>query len=365
MNDEQDELSRLRDRIDSIDRQILKNISERAQCAQQLAAVKLKNRANSDVTFYRPEREAQVLREIMDVNPGPLRDEEVARLFRELMSACLALENPMKIAFLGPAGTFTHAATLKHFGGSVNTLPHQTIEEVFREVEAGAAHYGVVPVETSSEGIISHTLDVFVNSPLTICGEVQVRSHYYLLAPPAVRSEDIQTIYSKDSGFSNCRHWLDNNWSAVERISLASYEQAAKTALEQEHSAVVAGEVCASLFGLTELAGNIENHPNQIARYLVLGRDLVAPSGNDRTSVIVTIKDEPVALYRMLVPFYQHGLSLTRLDSRPALSGERRYHFFIDFSGHWDSPAVQEAIKQLSTEVLDVRHLGSYPLGVL
>jgi len=367
MNDEQAELHQLRAKIDRIDRDILKAMSERAECAQLVAKVKLRNRSvEDDVVFYRPEREAQVLRDIMELNQGPLSNEEVARLFRELMSACLALESPLKIAYLGPAGTFTHAATLKHFGESVVAMPHQGIGDVFREVEAGSTHYGVVPVETSNEGMINHTLDEFVNSPLSICGEVQIRTHYHLLAPKGVDGNQVNELCSKDSAFASCRHWLDEHWPNVKRSVATSYEAAATTALvEGSRTAIVAGEVCAKLFGLQRLAGNIENRPNQIARYLVIGKDRITTSGNDRTSVMVTIKDEPGALYRMLEPFYKHGLSLTRLDSRPALSGEHRYHFFIDFTGHWDSAEIQAAINELSGVVLDVRLLGSYPLGVL
>ncbi len=365
MSDEQVELSKLRDRIDAIDGQLLALISERAQCAQQVAEVKLKNRSYKEVIFYRPEREAQVLRKIMESNPGPLSDEEVARLFREVMSACLALERPLRVAYLGPVGTFTHEAAIKHFGQSVHALPHQAIDEVFREVEAGTAQYGVVPVETSNEGLISHTLDVFVNSPLNICGEVQIRTHYHLLASKMTPVEDISVIYSKSDTFANCRQWLDENWPGVERVSVSTYEEAAETAAKQKNAAALAGKICEELFELSRLAGNIEDRPNQIARYLIVGKDRIPPSGNDRTTILVTIKDEPGSLYRMLGPFYLHGLSLTRLDSRPASSGERRYHFFIDFSGHWDEPEVAEVIAELGKEVLDIRHLGSYPLGVL
>ena len=363
MSVDQDELRELRDRIDGIDRKILKYISERAHCAQLVAKVKLNSPDSQDVVFYRPEREAQVLRDIMSLNPGPLKDEEIARLFRELMSACLALESPLRVAFPGPGGTFAHAATLKHFGHSVFALPHRAIDEVFREVEAGTAHYGVVPVETSNEGVITNTLDAFINSPLNICGEVQIHTHYHLLHSPETAVEDIQVLYSKASAFSNCHRWLDENWPAAQRVSLTSYEAAAVETAKNKSSAAIAGEICTQLFGLHSLAGNIEDRPNRIARYLVIGKVFVTPSGADRTSVLVTIKDEPGALYRMLGPFYEHGLSLTRLDSRPALSGSRRYHFFIDFTGHWHDPKIQEAITQLSTEVLDIRHLGSYPLG--
>ncbi|WP_020406770.1 prephenate dehydratase [Hahella ganghwensis] len=365
MANEKVELSKLRDRIDQIDRQLLELISERARCAQSVAEVKLSSGSQGDVVFYRPEREAQVLRKVMELNSGPLSDEEVARLFREVMSACLALENPLHIAYLGPEGTFTHAAALKHFGHSVVTLPHAAIDEVFREVDAGTAHYGVVPVETSSEGMINHTLDVFVNSPLNICGEVQIRTHYHLLISPVTQAEDVEVIYSQASSLASCRQWLDEKWPGAQRVAVSSHEEAVTLAAKQKNAAAIAGEHCIGLFGVKSLAGNIEDRPNQVARFLVIGRESIAPSGNDRTSVLITIKDEPGALYRMLGAFYKHSLSLTRLDSRPALSGEQRYHFFIDFSGHWHDENVVAAIQELSSVVLDVRHLGSYPLGVL
>ncbi|ABC31671.1 Prephenate dehydratase [Hahella chejuensis KCTC 2396] len=365
MTTEQTELARLRERIDQIDRQLLALICERAKCAQSVAEVKMRGNSGQDVVFYRPEREAQVLRKIMHENPGPLSDEEVARLFREVMSACLALEAPLHIAFLGPEGAFTHAAALKHFGHSGVCLPHYAIDEVFREVEAGSAHYGVVPVETSNEGVISHTLDVFVNSPLLICGEVEVRTHHFLIAPEQVDAADIKVVYSLAQSFSLCRQWLDERWPGVERIAVPSHADAVKRASERQDAAAVAGEHCARLYGMKVLAKNIEDHPDQIARYLIIGKNSAPPSGDDKTSLMVTIRDEPGALYKMLGVFHRQNLSLTRIDSRPALSGARRYHFFVDFIGHKDLPEVGAAIQELSRDALDVRCLGSYPKGVL
>ncbi|WP_328184703.1 chorismate mutase, partial [Marinobacter sp. OP 3.4] len=222
MSDEQTRLAELRDRIDSLDQQIMDLISERATCAQEVAHVKTSANSGEDVFFYRPEREAQVLRRIKDSNPGPLADEEMARLFREIMSACLALEQPMRIAFLGPAGTFTQAAALKHFGHSVISVPMPAIDAVFREVESGAAQYGVVPVENSTEGMINHTLDMFMSSPLKICGEVQLRIHHHLMRSPDSGDQPLTRIYSHQQSFAQCRQWLDAHQYGVERVTVSS-----------------------------------------------------------------------------------------------------------------------------------------------
>ena len=226
MTDEKARLAELREQIDRIDRQIMDLISARARCAQEVANVKLAANPGQDVVFYRPEREAQVLRRIKTSNPGPLPDEEMARLFREIMSACLALEKPMHIAFLGPVGTFTQAAALKHFGHSVISVPLPAIDAVFREVESGAAHYGVVPVENSTEGMINHTLDMFMSSPLKICGEVQLRIHHHLLVSPKHRDEAITRIYSHQQSFAQCRQWLDTHRYGIERVTVSSNAEA-------------------------------------------------------------------------------------------------------------------------------------------
>lgn len=371
--DEQARLSELRNQIDSLDQQIMTLINERARCAQEVAHVKMAARPDEDVFFYRPEREAQVLRRIKDENPGPLSGEEVARLFREIMSACLALEKPMHIAFLGPEGTFTQSAALKHFGHSVVSVPLPAIDAVFREVESGAAHYGVVPVENSTEGMINHTLDMFMSSPLNICGEVQLRIHHHLLAgdqtdgtvddKPA--ADTITRIYSHQQSFAQCRQWLDAHWHGVERVAVSSNAEAAKRAAQEPGTAAIAGDMAAELYGLHHLASTIEDRPDNTTRFLIVGREVVGPSGHDKTSILVSMRNNPGALYRLLEPFHRRNLSLTRIETRPSPSGTWAYVFYIDFEGHADEPQAKAVLEEIEAEAVELKRLGSYPIGVL
>ncbi len=359
-------LAELRAQIDSIDRQILALVSDRARCAQRVAEVKQREPGGEDaVVFYRPEREAQVLRRIMEQNPGPLKDEEMARLFREIMSACLALEKPVTAAFAGDEGNFAHEATLKHFGRSVVARAHPGVEDVFRAVEAGAVHYGVVPVETSREGVLGPTLDVFLRSRLRICGEVQVRTHHHLLRAAEAEGEAPRRLFSLPSVFSSCRLWLDEHLPLIERLPVTTYAEAARRARDEPGAAAIAGGHCAECFGLRIGAHNIEDYPDQTARYLVIGQQRIPLSGKDKTSMLVTIRNEPGALYKMLEPLYRHGVSLSRIDSRPSPLGERRCHFFIDVLGHEEHPGFQQAMQDIERNVLDIRLLGAYPEAVL
>ncbi|MGP4845952.1 prephenate dehydratase [Marinobacter sp. 1Y8] len=365
MTDEQTRLAELRDEIDSLDQQIMGLISARAACAQEVAHVKMAARPDEDVFFYRPEREAQVLRKIKSQNPGPLSGEEMARLFREIMSACLALEKPMHIAFLGPEGTFTQSAALKHFGHSVVSVPLPAIDAVFREVESGAAHYGVVPVENSTEGMINHTLDMFMSSPMKICGEVQLRIHHHLLAAENVEPASIVRIYSHQQSFAQCRQWLDTHWHGVERVAVSSNAEAARRAAAEPGTAAIAGDMAAELYGLRKLAATIEDRPDNTTRFLIIGREQVTPSGHDKSSILVSMRNKPGALYQLLEPFHRHGLSLTRIETRPSPSGTWAYVFYIDFEAHFDDPQVQAVLKEVDAEAVELKRLGSYPIGVL
>ncbi len=365
MSDEASALGALRQRIDQLDEQIQELINERAECAKQVAEVKLRDKSEADAVFYRPEREAQVLRRVMERNRGPLSNEEMARLFREIMSACLALEKPLRISFLGPAGTFTQAAALKHFGHSVNTAPVATIAEVFREVEAGAAQYGVAPIENSTEGMINHTLDMFLTSPLKICGEVQLRIHHHLLVGPGVDMSKVKRIYSHQQSLGQCRQWLDAHWPTIERVAVSSNAEAARRAAKEPDSAAIAGDMAAEQYGLTAVARNIEDRPDNTTRFLIVGRERVGRSGHDKTSILVSTKNRPGALYSLLEPFHRLGISLTRIETRPSPTGAWTYVFFIDFEGHVDDPVVQQALQEISGNAVELKLLGSYPLGVL
>lgn len=356
-------ISDLRSKIDNIDEQIQRLINERASIAQQVAIVK-KHHENHPI-FYRPEREAQVLKAVMARNTGPLSGEKMARLFREIMSVCLELEAPQKVAFLGPIGTFTHAATLKHFGKAATTVPLATITDVFREVEAGSAMYGVVPVENSSEGVVNHTLDAFLGSNLKIIGEVELPIHHNFLVAEHTKVDSLSRIYSHQQSLAQCRHWLDVNFPNVERVAVSSNGEAAKRLQNEWHSAAIAGDVAVAEYGLHKLYENIEDNPNNTTRFLIIGHEPVAPSGQDKTSIVVSSPDRAGALIEILEPLKKHGVSMTSIETRPERPNKWAYVFFIDMNGHIDEDNVKMAIDDISKLVKDVRVLGSYPKAVL
>lgn len=360
------ELQALRVRIDSLDHKILELISERARCAQEVGRVKVEGLAEGETAvFYRPEREAQVLKRIMDLNQGPLDNEEMARLFREIMSACLALEQPLQVAYLGPEGTFSHAAALKHFGQSVKARPMAAIDEIFREVAAGAVSYGVVPVENSTEGAINHTLDSFLEHDIVICGEVELRIHHHLLVGENTKTDHITRVYSHAQSLAQCRKWLDAYYPNVERVAVASNAEAAKRVKGEWSSAAIAGDMAASLYGLTIHAEKIEDRPDNSTRFLIIGSRAVPASGDDKTSVIVSVSNKPGALHELLIPFHENGVDLTRIETRPSRSGKWSYVFFIDFMGHEDDPLVKDVLEKIVNQSTGVKVLGSYPKAVL
>ncbi|KPJ93633.1 MAG: prephenate dehydratase [Gammaproteobacteria bacterium SG8_11] len=359
---ESEKLQALRKRINELDEKIQQLISERGLVAKEVADAKLAS--GSATAFYRPEREAQVLRSVIERNQGPFGDEEIARLFREIMSACLALEQPMTIAYLGPEGTFTQAAALKHFGHSVSTLPMAAIDEVFREVESGTADYGVVPVENSTEGVVNHTLDMFMRSALKICGEVDIRVHQNLLSKNTDLAA-INTVYSHQQSFAQCREWLDTHLPGVERITVKSNAEAARIASEQAGTAAIASEVAARLYDLTIVKANIEDDPDNTTRFLVIGKNPTPPSGADKTTLLVSARNKPGALWLLLQPFAETNISLTRIESRPSRVGMWEYVFFIDIDGHADDPRIAAALHKLEQESSMLKILGSYPKAVL
>ncbi|MDH5778044.1 MAG: prephenate dehydratase [Gammaproteobacteria bacterium] len=357
-----EELKKLRDRIDGLDEEIQRLISERATVAETVA--KTKRETGDDSEFYRAEREAEVLRKIKERNTGPLSDDEIARLFREIMSACLALEQKLTIAFLGPDGTFTQTAALKHFGHSVSTLPMATIADVFNEVETGSASYGVVPIENSTEGIISHTLDQFITSELQVCGEVELRIHHCLMGTDEDLSK-VKKIYSHRQSLGQCRRWLDNNLQGIERQEVNSNAEAAKLAAKEKGAVAIAGETAAELYGLKILAKNIEDEVNNTTRFLVVGHRVTPPSGKDKTSLLLLTDNKPGALYRILEPLARNNVSMTRIESRPSGQGMWNYVFFVDVEGHRSEPKLSKALEELSESASKVKILGSYPQAVL
>lgn len=362
MSSEEQKLAEIRDRIDAIDEQIQDLLNERAKAAQDVAHIKLAS--DPQAVFYRPEREAQVLRKVKKRNTGLLDGEAMAWLFREIMSACLALEMPLKIAFLGPEGTFTQSAALKHFGHAVSAVPMAAISDVFQEVESGSCHYGVVPVENSSEGVVNHTLDMFLNSPLQICGEVTLRIHHNLLGKQADLSK-LRVVYSHQQSLSQCRGWLDRHLPHVERVAVGSNADAAKRAAESEGVAAIAGMTAAELYGLQVLAPNIEDEPGNTTRFLVIGNQTVPASGEDKTSLLLSTRNEAGGLHRLLLPLAEHGISMTRIESRPSRRGNWDYVFFVDINGHRDDPEVSKALAALKAQAGMYKELGSYPKAVL
>lgn len=352
----------LRDKIDALDLQIMQAISDRAKCAQQVADVK---KEQGDKAYYKPEREAQVLRHIMETNAGPLDNEEMARLFRQIMSACLALEQPVKVAFLGPEGTFTQEAALKHFGDSAISVPLAAIDEVFREVLAGSCNYGVVPVENSTEGVVSHTLDSFMDSSLKICGEVELRIHQNFLTGPNTNKDSISRVYSHAQSLAQCRQWLNSKYPNIERVAVSSNAEAAKRVQGEWNSAAIAGDISCQLYDLEKLWDKIEDNPDNSTRFLIIGREEVPLSGDDRTSIVVSVHNKPGALHDLLEPFRRNNVDMTRLESRPSRSSKWSYVFFIDFAGHIEDAPVAAVLQELKSDVADLKVLGSYPRAVL
>ncbi|QIB64671.1 prephenate dehydratase [Kineobactrum salinum] len=367
------DLNQVRADIDAIDRDIQALITRRAECAQRVAQIKLaemlaarsRGEPVTEVNYYRPEREAQVLQRIIERDRGPLGGTTVAHIFREIMSACLALERPLQVAYLGPEGTFTQAAALKHFGHAAICVPQHTIDAVFAEVQSGDCNYGVVPVENSTEGMVSHTLDSFMDSPLKISGEVEMRIGHHLLVAAATPSESVTRICAHQQALAQCRNWLDLHWPLVPREAVSSNGEAARLAATTPGVAAVAGDMAAELYQLEILAEHIEDYPDNTTRFLVIGREEVPPSGRDKTSLIVSSRNKPGALFSLLDPFRRAGVSLTRIDTRPSRTEKWAYVFFIEFEGHLQDDNVRGIVAELEEQSILLKPLGSYPQAVL
>jgi len=352
-----DKLKHFRVQIDLIDDELLKLVNQRAALAQQIGHLK-----NSDIVL-RPEREAQILQRMKDNNPGPLSAQSVTQLFTEVMSHCRALEAPLSVAYLGPEGTFTEAAALKRFGSAILGQSCATIDDVFHAVESGTAHYGVVPAENSTEGAIGRTLDLLLQSPLQVCGEVMLPVHQCLLARQCDLGA-IKAVYSHSQSLGQCQGWLNENLPNVARIAVSSNAEAARLAAENAHSAAIAGIQAAAHFCLIVCVENIEDDANNTTRFLVLGNQHVAPSGKDKTSLVMSAANRPGAVHDLLVPLANHGVSMTKLESRPARSGLWEYIFFVDIEGHQSDTKVAAALAELKQVAAFVKILGSYPVAV-
>ncbi len=367
------DLDQVRADIDAIDQDIQALINRRAECAQRVAAIKLaevlaaRERGDvvTEVVYYRPEREAQVLQRIISRNLGPLDGTSVAYIFREIMSACLALEKPLQVAYLGPEGTFTQGATIKHFGHAAICVPQATIDAVFSQVESGECNYGVVPVENSTEGMVSHTLDNFMDSSLKISGEVEMRIGHHLLVAANTRKENITRICAHQQALAQCRDWLDKHWPHIEREAVSSNGEAARMASQVPGVAAVAGDMAAELYHLEKLATHIEDYADNTTRFLIIGREEVPPSGRDKTSIIVSSRNKPGALFTLLEPFRRGNVSLTRIDTRPSRTEKWAYVFFIEFEGHLQDEKIAAIMAELEEQSIMLKPLGSYPQALL
>jgi chorismate mutase/prephenate dehydratase len=349
-----EKLRQYRDQIDRIDDELLRLFNERARLAQRIGHEK-----NGSVVL-RPEREAQVLRRMGDSNPGPLSRDAITQLYTEIMSQCRALEAPQLVAYLGPEGSFTEAAMRKRFGHGAAGLPVDSFDEIFRAVESGAASYGVVPVENSSEGMVGHNLDLLLLTPAKVCGEVTLPVHQCLMSRAADKAA-IRRVYSHPQSLGQCRNWLNANLPNAERVTVSSNSEAARLAGAEADSAAVAGRGAAERYGVPVIAENIEDDPRNTTRFLVIGNQDVAPSGRDKTSLVLSAPNRPGAVHALLAPLAEHGVSMTKLESRPARSGLWEYVFYVDIEGHQKDENVAAALARLKETAAFVKILGSYP----
>jgi chorismate mutase/prephenate dehydratase len=363
-NKEAPDLTKIRERINDVDERLQALINERATIAQLVGVAK--GNLGSAVDYYRPEREAEVLRSVLERNQGPLRDEEMLRLFREIMSACLAQQEPLKIGFLGPEGTFTQTAVFKHFGHSVRALPFHTIDEVFQEVECSAADFGVVPIENSTEGSVNNTLDMFLTSPLKIAGEIELKIEQHLMGRMK-GLENIERICAHEQSLAQCRGWLREYLPQVELIGMSSNAAGARRARDEEGTAAIGPEVAADVYELQIMVNNIEDRPDNATRFLVVGRNLLAASGEDKTTILVSTSDTAGGagvLHNLLQPLAEQGVSMTRIESRPSRRKKWDYVFFIDIEGHAEEPPLSEALANLEKNSSLFRVLGAYPKAI-
>jgi chorismate mutase/prephenate dehydratase len=352
-----DKLKQTRSKIDALDRRLLKLVSARARLAQRIGRLK-------QGTAYRPEREAQVLRGILAENRGPLPDAALARLFTEIMSACRALEDLLTVAYLGPQGTFSQEAAAKHFGGLAALAPCASIDEVFRKVETGAAGYGVVPVENSTEGAIGRTLDLLLSTPAKICGEIMLPIRQCLMSRSG-RLGDVHRVVSHAQSLAQCQQWLARNLPRAERVTVVSNAEAARLAARERRTAAIGPRTASALYGLKLIARNIEDEAKNTTRFLVIAEHDAAPSGTDKTSLIMSTRNVPGAMHELLTPLAVNQVSMTRLESRPSRAGLWEYVFYVDIEGHQQDANVVRALEALKQKASFLKNLGSYPAATV
>ncbi|QBI03101.1 prephenate dehydratase [Pseudoduganella albidiflava] len=354
-----DKLKPLRDQIDAIDAQILSLLNQRAKVAQEVGHVK----AETNAPVFRPEREAQVLRSVAERNPGPIGDTEAQTIFREIMSACRALEKRVTVAYLGPSGTFSEQAVYQQFGHAVEGMPCASIDEVFRATEAGTAEFGVVPVENSSEGAINRTLDLLLQTPLIISGEVAIAVHHSLMSKTGTMG-GVTAICAHSQALAQCQVWLNEHYPHVERRAVASNAEAARLASLDPSVAAIASEIAGTQYNLGIVNSHIQDDPHNRTRFVIVGQLQPGPSGSDRTSLVLAVPNKAGAVYQLLAPLAKHGVSMTRFESRPARVGTWEYYFYVDIEGHVQNQAVTQALAELKGNAAFFKVLGSYPTSL-
>jgi len=352
------ELDKLRESIDKIDDKIVELLNKRSGYVLKIGNIKRVQKA----TFYKPDRERQILERLIKNNGGPFPNDALKAIYREILSASLALEEPLKISCLGPLATFTHLAALRHFGSSASFVPVDSIKEVFDNVETGKAEYGVVPIENSNEGVISYTLDMFMDCDLKVTAEVILEISHNLLSRQEDRSK-IRRIYSHPQALAQCRGWLESNMPGIITKESTSTAKAAELAARDKDSAAIASELAARMYDLPIIERNIEDSRHNVTRFLVISKDFPPKTGNDKTSIMFSIKDRPGSLYEILLPFKRAKINLTKIESRPSKRKAWEYIFFVDMEGHIDDRKVKKAIDSLKEDTLYLKILGSYPQG--
>lgn len=354
-----DEIDKLRREIDGVDDELLKLLNRRADFARRIGALK------GGAPAYRPERESEILRSLRERNSGPLPDERATAVFREVISACRAMEAPIRVAYLGPEGTFSEQAVHKHFGHAVEGVAFASIDEVFRGSESSGTQFSVVPVENSTEGVVGRSLDLLLGTPLKICSEIELRIHQNLIAR-AVALSAVRRVYSHPQSLGQCAGWLGRNLPGAERVPASSNAEAARLASLEEGAAAIAGEAAAERWGLSFLARAIEDEPSNTTRFVVLGTVEPEPTGRDRTSLVLSAENKPGAVHALLAPLAANQVSMTRIESRPARTRAVlwEYVFFIDVEGHRKDARVAAALAELAHRAPFLKVLGSYPVAI-
>lgn len=348
----------LRQRIDSIDEQILDLLNQRARTAQQVGDVK--HEFDVDGPVLKPEREAMIIRRLQGLNQGPFTDQAVEAVWSQIISTCRGLERVLNVAYLGPQGSFSEQAALEHFGHAVTRILCDSFDEVFRAVEAGQADVGIVPVENSTEGAVNRTLDLLLGSPLKVLGERSIRIHHNLLTQSGTL-DGVTRVMAHPQALAQCQGWLTRHHLELIRDAASSNAEAARIAASDPTVAAIAGSTAAIAWNLQTVASGIQDDPQNRTRFLAVGQIETLPTGNDKTSIILAVPNRSGAVYDMLAPLAQNGVSMTRLESRPARTGQWEYYFYVDLLGHRNDPAVAQALQDLKKQVAFFKVLGSYP----